>query len=212
MPFKNKIKILRNESGLSQEQLAKILNFSRTTISAYESGRNEPSYEVLKVISDYFDVSVDYLLDKSDVRRPELPEVAEQTGDCVKLPVLNKITNTKSLYEKNNISGYKYTEKDILSNGEYFFLNVNDDSMDLYKFTEGDIILIRRQEQVDDGSIAVIQAGNDNAVIRKIYTENNIVNLIPCSSNSIYKPITVDTKKTRFRIIGKAVQAIINIE
>lgn len=61
--FKDKLKKLRINSGLSQEQLANKLGYARTTISAYEIGRNEPSYEDLKKISKIFSITIDELLD-----------------------------------------------------------------------------------------------------------------------------------------------------
>ena len=53
---------LRKKSGLSQEQLAERLNVSRQAISKWESGSAFPESEKLIIISNYFDVSVDYLL------------------------------------------------------------------------------------------------------------------------------------------------------
>ena len=53
---------LRKSSGLSQEQLAEQLNVSRQAISKWESGTAIPESEKLIAISNYFDVSVDYLL------------------------------------------------------------------------------------------------------------------------------------------------------
>ena len=57
-----KIYKLRKKSGLSQEQLAEKLNVSRQAISKWESGTAVPESEKLITISDYFGVSVDYLL------------------------------------------------------------------------------------------------------------------------------------------------------
>ena len=57
-----KINQLRKKSGLSQEQLAEQLNVSRQAISKWESGTAVPESEKLITISNYFGVSVDYLL------------------------------------------------------------------------------------------------------------------------------------------------------
>lgn len=57
---------LRKKSGLSQEQLAEQLNVSRQAISKWESGNAFPESEKLIIISNYFGVSVDYLL-KDDI-------------------------------------------------------------------------------------------------------------------------------------------------
>lgn len=74
MKIKDRIKQLRVELGLTQEQFANKIGFSRTAISAWEIGRNEPSNDDTIKLADYFGVSTDYLLGKSNVRNPEIKE------------------------------------------------------------------------------------------------------------------------------------------
>lgn len=71
MIFKDRLVQLRKELDLTQETFAEKIGFSRTAISAWEIGRNEPSNADTIKIADFFNVSVDYLLGKSDVRNPE---------------------------------------------------------------------------------------------------------------------------------------------
>ena len=63
-----RIKELRDEKNISQLELAKKLNLTQQSISLYEKGDREPSIDVLKSIANFFNVSLDYLLGKSDVR------------------------------------------------------------------------------------------------------------------------------------------------
>lgn len=56
------LKELRKEANLSQDQLGKKLGFSNQTVSFWESGKREPSLDVLVSVAKYFDVSVDFLL------------------------------------------------------------------------------------------------------------------------------------------------------
>lgn len=67
--FSKRLKQLREEKGLKQAQIAEFLNYGSTAISNYESGRNEPSYNDLIKIANFFDVSIDYLLGYSDVKK-----------------------------------------------------------------------------------------------------------------------------------------------
>lgn len=60
--FNERLKDLREEKGLLQQDLAIILNVCKSTVSGWEVGRNQPSYDMLLVIAKFFDVSVDYLL------------------------------------------------------------------------------------------------------------------------------------------------------
>ncbi|PKM61396.1 MAG: transcriptional regulator [Firmicutes bacterium HGW-Firmicutes-4] len=64
--FGNKLKSLRSNLGKTQEEIAKSLGLSRAAYSHFENGRNEPDYETLKKISEYFHVSTDYLLGRTD--------------------------------------------------------------------------------------------------------------------------------------------------
>lgn len=64
MSFADKLKSLRKEYHMTQEQIAKQLNLNRSTISGYETKDREPSYQTLAEIANFFHVSIDYLLDE----------------------------------------------------------------------------------------------------------------------------------------------------
>lgn len=64
--FKERLKELRIEKNLTQDKLAKLVGMSKMTISHWESGYCEPSIAQLIILSDLFEVSVDYLVGKTD--------------------------------------------------------------------------------------------------------------------------------------------------
>ena len=74
------LKKLRGEKRLSQAELAEILKISQQTIASWEVGRTEPDNEMLVKIAKYFDVSVDYLLGQTVVRRPIETVAAHRTN------------------------------------------------------------------------------------------------------------------------------------
>lgn len=67
----NRLKLLREEKGLIQKDIAKLLNVSIPAINQYENGKRDMSTETVIKLAEYFDVSTDYLLGKSDIRNPE---------------------------------------------------------------------------------------------------------------------------------------------
>lgn len=69
--FAERLKSLRNEKGLTQTELADMLSFGRTAIANYESGRNKPDPVVLSKLAEIFDVTTDYLIGVSNVRKPK---------------------------------------------------------------------------------------------------------------------------------------------
>lgn len=62
----NRLKELREKRRLSQVALAMALNMNQNTISRYETGEREAGYDTLIALADYFDVSIDYLLGRTD--------------------------------------------------------------------------------------------------------------------------------------------------
>lgn len=68
--FHIRLKTLRKEKKLTQQQVGEILGYKHTAIANYESGRNEPRVSDLKKLAIYFDVSVDYLIGISDIKNP----------------------------------------------------------------------------------------------------------------------------------------------
>lgn len=71
MEFKDRLIKLRKELNLTQEELAQKIGYTRTAISAWEIGRNEPSNADIIKLAEYFGVSTDYLLGKTDIRNIE---------------------------------------------------------------------------------------------------------------------------------------------
>ncbi|MBQ7542942.1 MAG: helix-turn-helix transcriptional regulator [Clostridia bacterium] len=61
-----RLKELRRRAGISQLKLAMDLNMNQNSISRYESGKREADYKTLIAFADYFRVSVDYLLERTD--------------------------------------------------------------------------------------------------------------------------------------------------
>lgn len=88
----SRIRELREERGLTQEELGKILNLTKGNISKYESSKLEPNIETIKLIANYFKVSTDYLLGRTEYRN---------------------YPHTQAAHIAENESEYPLTEKDL---------------------------------------------------------------------------------------------------
>lgn len=64
--FKDRLKALRQDSDLTQAELSKLLHITREALSSYENTDREPCYDILVKIADHFDVSLDYLLGRTN--------------------------------------------------------------------------------------------------------------------------------------------------
>ena len=64
--FAERLQQLRKEKGITQMKIAFDLHFTQNSISQFENGKRHPDYNTLILIADYFDVSIDYLLKRTD--------------------------------------------------------------------------------------------------------------------------------------------------
>ena len=137
-----RIKFLREQKELSQLELAKILNISNSTLSQYEAGNRVPGDDIKNKIADYFNVSVDYLLGRTDdpipytqaLGRINRVEMANFSDRLRQLRLENDLTQeqfgkifgivkfTVSLYENGKSTPDDETKKKI---AEYFNVSLD---------------------------------------------------------------------------------------
>ena len=99
----NRIKILREEKGLNQRELAKELSISPSAIGMYERDFREPNDEIKLKMAEYFGVSVDFLLGKSDVRNPEKIEVDMDEVDVAFASGIKGLNETNKMIIKSTL-------------------------------------------------------------------------------------------------------------
>lgn len=97
MDFKDRLVKLRKELGLTQEDFAQKIGYTRTAISAWEIGRNEPSNADTVRIAEFFGVSTDYLLGKTDIRNSgkQIDEVLNEAMIGMSKEEYDKLTETQ---------------------------------------------------------------------------------------------------------------------
>lgn len=99
---------LRHEHNMSQEELAVYLNISQQTISKYENGKLEPDMEAMGKLAKLFDVSVDYLMGFSEIRKADLfvgeeAEVYQVLDDLRKRPEMKMLFKVSKNATKEEI-------------------------------------------------------------------------------------------------------------
>lgn len=72
MKLSERMRALRKEQGLKQEDAARLLDISMSAYCRYEQGKREPAASTLAAIADFYRVSTDYLLGRTDRREPPL--------------------------------------------------------------------------------------------------------------------------------------------
>ena len=125
MEFKDRLVKLRKELGLTQEDFAQKIGYTRTAISAWEIGRNEPSNADTVRIAEFFGVSTDYLLCKTDVRN-NVSNIDDSNKRVYMCPVYGQISAGQPNWAEECVEGRLMLDPDlmgIVNPEEHFFLN-----------------------------------------------------------------------------------------
>ena len=218
--FNERLKLLRREAGLSQQDFAKQLGTSKSSINMYERGEREPGLETLEAIADYFNVDMDYLLGKSEHRsKSAWLEGIDKSVDLDSLrsqikfenlfpierkryPLLGEIACGKPITANEEIDLYVEAGADIQAD---FCLKAKGDSMIGARIYDGDIVFIRKQPMVEDGEIAAVII-DDEATLKRVYYDQEAGVLQLFAENPQYKTMRFSGEELdHIRIIGKAV-------
>lgn len=204
-----RISLRRTQLGMTLDDIANEIGVARSTIQRYEKGTiNKMKLPVLEAIARSLKVSPAWLCCKSEEMFPH--NHVSPAGNIIdfskyrSIPVLGRIPAGLPLYAEQNIEGYTLTELD--DGEEYFALRVEGDSMNAARIQDGDLLIVRRQPEVDDGEIAIVMVGDEDATVKRFYHTNTTVTLMPQSTNPIHKPQIYDLKTTPIKVLGKVVQ------
>ncbi|MGL5755433.1 MAG: helix-turn-helix domain-containing protein [Paraclostridium sp.] len=91
-----RLKELRKEKGYTLEQMSKDLNTTKVTLSRYENGTREPKSDTLNQLSNYFNVSIDYLFGKTDKRDPKTKDEIIDVKKAIE-EIKDELENSNSL-------------------------------------------------------------------------------------------------------------------
>lgn len=201
-----KVLSLIQQSGMGDFPLEKKIGLTQGTIKNWRAGKNKISAEALSKLADYFNVSVDYLLGRTDdphglqfpaeemYHIPVIATVAAGFGQSID----GVEPDEYQLVPKSIVRGYH--KEDL------FVFVVSGDSM-APKFLPGDRVLVVRQSSVDPGDIAIVSYDDyEDGTIKKVDYEPgcDYVDLIPL--NPKYDPVRLQGDELEgCRICGKVI-------
>ena len=193
---------LRKAAGLSQEELGLQAGVKKAAIHKYESGLVVNLKQItIEKLAAALHTTPAYLL---GLETASLPEGALPYHPTQRIPILGQISAGMPIYAEQNIEGYTVT--DLNGGAEYFALRVSGDSMNAIGINDGYLIIVRRQESVENGEVAVVLVGDENATVKRFYATESTVTLMPQSTNPIHQPQIYDLHRTRIKVLGKVVK------
>lgn len=196
---------MMDERQVDRQQICKDLDFKYTTFTDWYNGKKYPRIDKIEQMANYFGVRKSDLIEESK-QEEALPSgaFAYDISKLHRIPVLGQIAAGLPLYAEENIEGYTYT--DLNGGAEYFALRVKGDSMNALRINEGDIVIVRRQSEVENGEVAVVLVDGDSATLKRFYRTDSTITLMPQSTNAEHQPQVYDPAKTRIDVLGKVVK------
>lgn len=189
------LRTLRKQRNFSQRELADAIGVSRSAVAMWETDKSQPDKEALIALSRLFSVTTDYLLDNGYRR-----------GEGVRIPVLGRVAAGIPIEAVEEVLDYEEIDWMTAERGEYFALKVRGDSMEP-KISDSDVVIVRRQEDVESGEIAVVLVNGNEATCKKVVKHKDGVLLV--ANNPAYVPMFYTTEelgRLPVKIIGKVVE------
>ena len=165
----------RLASGETLEQVAALVGVNKTTVMRWENGNtsriSRPALDLLArhfgVTAAWLEVEIGALKNAASGRWIE--EHALPYGALSEVPILGSVRAGYGGAVFEEITGYEPAPASSLQRDEaYFWLTVTGDSMEPI-LCEGDLVLVRKQTSVDNGSMAVVLVGGEEGLVKKIF-------------------------------------------
>lgn len=203
MSFSTKLKDLRQQKGLTQQETAKKLNMRRSTYGMYETGKREPSFDTLTTFADFFNVDMNTLMDTNDTSKnnPSSPVRA------IKIPVLGTVVAGVPIEAIENVIGYEDITPAMAATGDFFALKIKGQSMEP-RICEGDLVVVRKQADIESGDTAIVLVNGNEATVKKVKKTKEGITLV-ANNIAVYTPHFYSNREIEelpVQVIGKVVE------
>ncbi len=232
----SQIKYFRKKKGYTLKKLGEAIGVSEATAQRYESGHiKRIPYEQIEKMAALLGCAPEQLigweksgaqgayegegktvslspsssssfssLPLSSLSASPLPKGAFTLETTRRIPVLGRVAAGLPMVAEQQVE--EYISVDYPEDGAYFGLLVRGDSMDAAGIASGDVVVVRIQDTVENGDIAVVMVDGGNGTVKRFRREGSIVVLLPQSRNPDHHPQIYNLKDTTLRIAGKVVE------
>lgn len=192
---------------MRQKELSEALGISRSTIASWEASHRTPEVSAARKLADFFGVSLDYLLGRSEGRAAEPPSRyragdLSTSSDTVFVPIVGVVRAGQPILASQNVEGHLAVPATDVQGAEFFFLRVRGDSMTGARIHEGDLVLVRRQPEVENGEIAVVLIDEEDATLKRVFRLDG--KWLLQAENPAIPPLVLPRRAVR--VIGKVVR------
>lgn len=185
--------------GVTPYKVSKNTGVSQSTLSDWKRGISTPKQDKLQKIADYFHVPVSYFYNDTE-------NIQDTPKKGIKIPVLGRVAAGIPIEAIEDVLDFEEITPEMASKGEHFALQIKGDSMEP-RIKDGDVVIVRRQSDVDSGQVAIVLVNGDDATCKKYVKHENGISLV--SMNPAYSPMFYtceEVSKKPIVILGRVIE------
>ena len=181
----------------TRQDMCNALGVKYTTFTDWVKGKSYPRIDKIELMANYFGISKSDLVEERLANSPSKGVVINVYGRVaagIPLEMIEDIIDTEEITEE------------MARTGEFFGLQIKGDSMEP-KFSEGDIVIVRQQDDAESGEIVIATVNGNEATCKRLRKYRDGIELI--SNNPSYEPMffsNEDIEQKPVRIIGRVVE------
>lgn len=194
MSIGKNIRKYREQKGWTQGELGKMVGVSSAGISFWERDMREPNLATIEKLAEIFEVPRSALLGEP---------MSPTTDHSHWIPVLGRVAAGIPIEMIEDIIDYEEVDDKY---GECFALQISGDSMSP-RFLRCDVVIVKRQEDVESGEIAIVCVNGQDATCKKVLKHDNGITLV--SLNPLYEPrffTEEEINSMPISILGKVIE------
>ena len=187
--FSKNLKHYMDLHNKDRNDVCKDLNFPYTTFAEWYNGKIYPRIDKIEMLANYFGIKKSDLIERKD-------KIDKLGNPVTEVPLLGTVKAGYDYMAQENWEGMIEVDQDIIKDGsDYFALKIKGDSMSPV-LIENDIVIVKKQEDFENGDLVVSLINGDEATIKKGRKSDNSILLQPF--NTAYEPLifTYDEMKT----------------
>lgn len=197
------IQRLMEKMGKDRMTVCADLGFKYSTFSEWVTGTKYPRIDKIELMADYFGVTKSDLIEEYN---PSTAAHSRPTARGVRIPVLGYVRAGLPLEAVEDILDYEEIPEQLADRGEYFGLRINGNSMEP-RLYDGDTIIVRQQEDVESGDIAVVLVNGDDATVKRFIKHSG--GIVLQALNPAYEPLffsAAEIEELPVRVIGRVIE------
>lgn len=202
----------RTELGITQKEVADFVGVSEATVSRWESGHiDNMRRDRIAALSKILRMSPLAIMgiDDTDLST-RLPDMVPIDARTFRVPIVGRVAAGRPIVADEEIIGYEYIDNKYSKDGhKYFGLRIVGKSMEP-TIMDGDIVIVRRQNYVENGEIAIVLIDGEEATAKEVKESADGITLIG-HNTAVYTPhfySAQEVKNLPVQIIGRVVQSI----